>query len=40
MWAEGGAARFTKGIAPCLLRAGPANAVGFFLMELTKGYLE
>jgi hypothetical protein len=35
MWKEGGASRFTRGIAPCLLRAGPANAVGFFLMEMT-----
>lgn len=37
LWAEGGVTRFTRGIAPCLLRAGPANAVGFFLMEITKG---
>ena len=27
LWAEGGVARFYKGVTPCLLRAVPANAV-------------
>lgn len=36
LYAEGGVSRFTRGFAPCLLRAGPANAVGFFLMETSK----
>ena len=36
LWAEGGAARFTAGIVPCLLRSFPANAAGFLCYEVTK----
>ena len=36
LWAEGGAARFTAGIVPCLLRSFPANATGFLCYELSK----
>jgi solute carrier family 25 carnitine/acylcarnitine transporter 20/29 len=40
LWAEGGAARFTRGFSACILRAAPANAVllttAFIVKE--KGY--
>ena len=45
LWAEGGVARFYKGVTPCLLRAIPANAimlitvvrVFFFAMRCSLG---
>ena len=40
LWAEGGARRFTAGLAPCLARAFPANAVGFLVYEAVKNALE
>lgn len=36
LWAEGGVARYTAGIVPCLLRSFPANAAGFLCYELSK----
>jgi len=27
LWAEGGVGRFYKGVAPCLIRSVPANAI-------------
>jgi solute carrier family 25 carnitine/acylcarnitine transporter 20/29 len=39
LWAEGGAKRFTAGIAPCLMRAAPANAAAFVAYEWTKNAL-
>lgn len=44
LWKEGGAKRFTAGLAPCLLRAVPANAVlltsGFRLREVGYQWLD
>ena len=40
LWAEGGAKRFTAGLAPCLLRSFPANAAAFLAYESTKSALE
>lgn len=34
LWAEGGAGRFYRGIAPCLIRSVPAN--GVMLLTVTK----
>ena len=39
LWAEGGAKRFTAGIAPCLMRSFPANAAAFVAYEQTKKLL-
>ena len=39
LWAEGGVARFFKGVAPCALRAAPANAVCFFLYQKSVQWL-
>ena len=39
LWAEGGAKRFTAGIAPCLMRAAPAHAAAFVAYEWTKNAL-
>lgn len=36
LWAQGGMARYTAGLSPCLARAFPANAVGFLLYEMVK----
>ena len=36
LWAEGGLKRFSAGLAPCLARSFPANAVGFAVYEATK----
>lgn len=33
LYKEGGVARFFKGVAPCILRAAPANATCFFLYQ-------
>lgn len=40
LWAEGGVKRFTAGLAPCMLRAVPANAAGFAAYEVTKKLLD
>lgn len=40
LWAEGGVKRYTAGLAPCLARSFPANAVGFAVYEATKAALE
>jgi len=39
LYAEGGVKRFFPGLAPCLLRSLPANAVCFFLYETTVDLL-
>jgi solute carrier family 25 carnitine/acylcarnitine transporter 20/29 len=39
LWAEGGVPRFFKGVAPCVMRAAPANAVCFALYQKTAQYL-
>jgi len=39
LYAEGGIPRFFKGVAPCILRAAPANAVCFFLYQKTAQFL-
>jgi len=40
LWAEGGIARYTAGLAPCLLRSFPANAAGFAAYESVKNLME
>lgn len=40
LWAEGGVKRYTAGLVPCLLRAGPANATGFLVYELAAKALK
>lgn len=40
LWAEGGAKRFTAGVAPALSRAFPANAAGFVIYEAVKDAME
>ena len=39
LYAEGGVARFFKGVAPCVLRAAPANATCFFLYAKCSQWL-
>ena len=39
LWAEGGAQRFTRGIAPCLMRSIPANATMWVVFEKTRSFL-
>ncbi len=39
LWAEGGAARFYRGFAPCLLRAVPANGVMLLTVDKVTGLL-
>lgn len=39
LYKEGGIPRFFKGIAPCLLRAAPANATCFFLYQKSIQWL-
>lgn len=36
---EEGVRGFWKGYTPCLLRAFPANAAGFFMYEFVKGLM-
>ncbi len=40
LWAEGGVKRFSAGLAPCLARSFPANAVGFAVYEWTKATVD
>lgn len=40
LWAEGGVPRFFKGVAPCLMRAAPANSVCFLLYQKTAQFLQ
>lgn len=40
LWLEGGAKRFTAGLAPCLARSFPANAAGFAIYETTMKWLK
>ena len=40
LFAEGGAKRFTAGLAPCLARSFPANAVGFAVYESSMKLLQ
>ena len=37
---EGGAAAFTQGLVPCLLRAVPTNALLFFVLERVRRWLD
>lgn len=39
LYAEGGITRFFKGVAPCILRAAPANATCFFLYQKSAQWL-
>jgi len=39
LYAEGGVKRFFKGVAPCMLRAAPANATCFFLYQKSAQFL-
>lgn len=38
-WKEGGIRGFYRGVGPCLARAGPANALCFATVEITKDWL-
>eukprot|EP01103_Thecamoeba_quadrilineata_P007521 TRINITY_DN17385_c0_g1_i1.p1 TRINITY_DN17385_c0_g1~~TRINITY_DN17385_c0_g1_i1.p1 ORF type:complete len:310 (+),score=53.22 TRINITY_DN17385_c0_g1_i1:50-979(+) len=40
LYAEGGVQKFFRGISPCILRAGPANAACFLAYEKTRVFLE
>jgi hypothetical protein len=40
IYAEGGARAFYRGLAPVLLRAFPANAACFFVMEQSRMLLD